>query len=125
MVPTIFGSVPIEILNEASVPFFPYFGPADIFAKQLASFSSISDKFLEYFCNTVVNPSITTSCDASFMRRDVNNDNEVKRSSSELGDDVLVTPKNLPLKSTPSSISSLMFTNIVSGKSDHSPAFVM
>src|SRR5487761_1995724 len=115
----------MEILNEASVPFFPYLGPVDIFAKQFASFSSTSGKFLEYFCNMVTNPSITTSCDASFMRRHVSIDKEVKRSSSELGDDVLVTPKNFPLKSTPSSISSLMFTNIVSGRSDHSPAFVI
>src|SRR5574340_1151685 len=119
MAPTVFGSVAIGILNDARVSFFPYLEVTDILAKEFAIFSSISEIFFEYFSNKPTRPSIITSWDASLTRSDTARERDVDSVSSQFGGGILVTTKNLTRRSIPSSTSSLMLTNIVSGKSDH------
>src|SRR5574342_1393509 len=120
----IFGSEPSWILNDAKVEYLLYCGAVDVIANAFAIFSSTSVRFFEYFCKTVINPSIITSCEASLRSKDVSNEREVVRSSSVLIGGILVTPRNFPRRSIPSSMSSLMFTNIVSGKRDQIPVLV-
>ena len=49
----------------------------------------------------------------------------VDRLSRVLIDDTRVTPRDLPLRSIPSSINSFIFIKTVSGKSDHKPGDVI
>ena len=107
------------------MPFLLYRGAVDVAANALVIFSSISLRFFEYFCKIVTNPSIITSCDASLNNNEVSSAIDVASSSNVFIGGTLVTPRNFPLRSMPSSKSSLMFTNIVSGKSDHIPVFVI
>src|SRR5574341_1889132 len=89
-------SIPSGILKERSVACLLYCGAVDVPANALAIFSSISDRFFEYFCKTGSNPSIITSCDASLNNNEVSKEREVVRSSKVLAGGSLVTPRNLP-----------------------------
>ena len=100
-----------------------YFEEVDAVANASINFRSNSEEFLEYFDNNCVRPSITISCDASFEISEIKIDNADVKSSRFLMEEIRETSKSFPPRSIPSSISSLMFTNRVSGSRDQIPGF--
>ncbi len=98
-----------------------YFEAVDAVAKAPVSLCSSSGRAFECFVNNDTSPSSTTSCEASFESREIAMDNEFVISQSCFDAGILDTLRCFPPTSIPSSISSLMFTNIVSGIIDQTP----
>ena len=91
----------------------------------LANIFSISDPVFEYFASTGMRSSTTISCDASFEISMKNVESNVSRSSSVFVCGSLVTPRYFPCNCIPCSTNSFRFRKIISGMTDHRPAFDM
>ncbi len=83
-----------------------YLEETDEVANAPTSFPQVRLCFLSCFEQICTKPSMITSLDASLEARDIIMDKDDMRLSSVLIVAILVTPRNFPLRSIPSSISS-------------------